>query len=1006
MASRQTSLTDTDGLEAYFTDVEHLQELFCQALVAPALVKRLLVIHGVGGVGKSSLLRMFRLRCKSARVPVALALGDEAKSAVDVLSDWADDVKAQGMPLPTFAKTFDHYRGIQAQVERQMRKAQGARGSATNLAGKAAAKVAETVTGAAVGALVGSAIPGIGPLAGTLGGMGAEALVDWLHGFLPKSDIDLLLDPTKKLTGDFLGDVSRVAPKQRLVLILDTFEQMATLDGWMYGLAQQLHQNVLLVIAGRAVPDWSRRWPGWLAQSQIEELKPMTEEVMRALVHRYYATMHGGEPDPKQVEAIIRFARGLPLVVTTAVRLWMQYGVEDFQAVKPQVMADLVDRLMEGVPQELRPALEAAAAVRWFNKDILREVMGQADVNALYSELRRFPFVRPRAEGLALHEAVLEIVDENLRVHDPKRHRELHERAAAYLEGQLMRAAGEEAERLGLERLYQRIRADEQAGIRLFQEMAEELVRYRLVNRLQALLKDADSCTLDRENSRLWREYYHACLAHLEARLADAEKAYQAISESNSAEPKLRAYALCDWGQILTRNERLEQPGGIEKANSILEQSFNLAPLDFHIARGFFSLARIPASQAKWDEEFSILTRAKEFFEQQGDDFGLAYVYIEMKRRFGRRGLWKDLFAVQKQLEDVSRRLPESAVLASNILGRWAWGWALAGRLSESERRLRDSLRPIRVMGDPDPLLNVLRDLGWALGYQGQYNEADQCFSESLKIAQSLGKDYMSRVGYVYGFWGAVLARQSEADKASEYLLKSLESREAMGKLEALVGLGKLHEIRQHWDKAQDYYNRCLDQQWRERYYFFTEALAGLVRVKHRQGDYAALLPLLTKAEQLAHQYEYNDHLASLRLTQGHIAWGGHLPEGWNGFDAALHFYQHALIYALRYNRFLLDEVLWGGGIATPLCSILPHCVERGEEGRGMLVALRDWWRMGANDIGTPRLDTISPIAEGIPLVEAERMAREREPGDGRPQNTSVEQIDAALATAWAKSKT
>ncbi len=49
------------------------------------------------------------------------------------------------------------------------------------------------------------------------------------------------------------------------------------------------------------------------------------------------------------------------------------------------------------------------------------------------------------------------------------------------------------------------------------------------------------------------------------------------------------------------------------------------------------------------------------------------------------------------------------------------------------------------------------------------------------------------------------------------------------------------------------------------------------------------------------------------------------------------------------------------------------------------------------NDIGTSRPDTISPIPEGIPLLEAEQIAREREPGDGSPQKTVIEQIEAAL---------
>ncbi|MGB9763675.1 MAG: hypothetical protein ACPLW7_06810, partial [Minisyncoccia bacterium] len=491
-------------LQSYFTDVEHLRGVFKQWLAAPTLPKRLLVIHGVGGVGKSSLLRMFRLQCKSANVPVALASGDEDKSVLDVLTRWADDLKADGIALPTFGKTFEQYRAIQAKVEAQAKKA-GAR--AADIAGKAASKTAEAAGSALIGAAIGSVIPGVGTavggaLGGVLGGMGAEALVDWLRGFLKQPDIDLLLDPAKKLTADFLADLEKAAEKRRIVLMLDTFEQMTALEDWAREIAQKFPANALLVIAGRALPNWSRAWSGWMANAQIEELKPMSEEDMRELVRRYYATMRGGEPDPKQAEAIIRFARGLPMVVTSAVQLWVKYGVEDFQAVKPEIVANLVDRLLEGVPKPLVPALEAAAVVRWFDQPILRAVMKQDDVRDAYDELRRFPFVRTRVEGLALHDAVREIMDENLRVQDAERHRELHARAAAYFEARLEKATGEEAERLGLERLYHRVRADEEAGIQLFQEMAEELVRYRFINRLRALLNDVNTYPLERENSR------------------------------------------------------------------------------------------------------------------------------------------------------------------------------------------------------------------------------------------------------------------------------------------------------------------------------------------------------------------------------------------------------------------------------------------------------------------------------------------------------------------------
>ncbi|MBV5342861.1 hypothetical protein JZU68_04335, partial [bacterium] len=146
------------------------------------------------------------------------------------------------------------------------------------------------------------------------------------------------------------------------------------------------------------------------------------------------------------------------------------------------------------------PALETAAVVRWFNLPILRAVMEQEDVSDVYNTLRQLPFVQARSIGLAVHDSVREMMDENLRIRDSERHAELHERAAIYFEKRLGKVAGsnqgvpgEESIRLKLERLYHRALVNEETGIKLFQEMAEELVRYKMTDQLKALLNDASS---------------------------------------------------------------------------------------------------------------------------------------------------------------------------------------------------------------------------------------------------------------------------------------------------------------------------------------------------------------------------------------------------------------------------------------------------------------------------------------------------------------------------------
>ena len=993
--------SNADDLLAYFTDVEDLRDLLRVYLATPELPKRLLVIHGVGGIGKSSLLRMFRLHCKSVKTPVALASGDEAKSVVAILGDWADDLKADDVTLAAFTKTRQHYRALQAKAED---KAQESRKKMGDLAGKTAGKVAETAAGMAVGAAIGSVIPGLGTIAGALGGMGAEALVDWLRGQgFTRLDVDFLLDPTKKLTDDFLADIERVAPKRRLVLMLDTFEQLSVLEDWARDLAQRLHPNVLLVLAGRAMPNWSRAWSGWLAKAHVEELKPMTDDVMRELVRRYYTTIRGGEPDPKQVEAIIAFARGLPMVVTSAVQLWVEYSVEDFEAVKAEVVADLVDRLKEGVSKEITPVLEAAATVRWFNKDILRAVTGLADVNQAYDEFRRFPFVRSRVEGLALHDAVREIMDEYLRMHDPERHRDLHERAAGYFEAQMAERTGEEAERLGLERLFHRICVDEEAGTELFQEMAEELTRYRLVNRLRALLNDARTYSLERENSRLWREYYNARLAHLEVQLTRAEQEYRSIGSNEKAAPKLRAYALCSLGHIISRWRRLGKSGQIAEVLEILERSLKLVIPDAYLMTSTTNLAHVYEYMGDWDKAVACYAKSIQFHQEEDNVYQLIDVYSKKRAFHAQRGEWREMFTVDNLGQQVLPKLVLPSHIKAVFLGWTNWGWAFAGRYAEGERRIKEELSLLKDLDDKASLADFYRDLTLLIGVQDRYNEALSYSDKSELIVKSLGEDYRAKIAFVLSHKGLVLVRKGEWSDARALFAESLQVLDSFNMTqdasEVLVFLGMLCESRKDWQQAIEWYRKCLEmRRITKRLHFECAALTALVRIKHAQGEYLVIPPLLAEAEQLAQQYEYNDHLASLRLTQGHVAWDGSLPEWGRGFDAALRYYQHALIYALRYNRFLLDEAVSGRPQGTPLRPIIPHCLERREEGRQMLIALRDWWQTGVNDVDAPRPDTISPIPEGIPLLEAERIAREREPGDGSPQRTVLEQIDAALS--------
>lgn len=983
---------DADGLEEYFTDVEHLRELFRTLVAAPALPRRILLIHGVGGVGKSSLLRMFRLHCRRAVVPAAFASSDDTRSAADALGSWAAQLKADGLRLPALERTLAEYRALQAQVEERARKARETREQAASTLGKTAAR-------SAAQALIGT-IPLVGPLLSELGGSGAEAMVDWLQSFLSRAEVDLLLDPAARLTADALADLAQAAAARRLVLMLDTFEQIGALEDWTRDLARRLHPNILLVISGRAVPDWSRQWSGWMAQAEVCELAPMPPQVMRDLIARYYATMRGGAPDPAQVEAIVAFARGLPVVVTSAVRLWVQYGVEDFQSVRPQVVADLVDRLLEGVPPALLPLLEAAAALRWFNRDLLQSLAETPELGGAYDDLRRFPFIRPRPEGLALHDTVREMIDESLRVHAPARHRALHTRAAEIFARRADQAGGPERERAELELLYHRIRADEADGMRMALDLAETMTRYVQTERLRGLLSDLESQPLEQPLHRLWREFYRLGVLDMHGDAGAAEPGYRALLEHPAADSRLRAAVLDKQAEIASRTPSLSRPDGLARLEATVRQARTLlSASDPKLAAILDRLSHGYYKSGRFSEALQQLQQALSIYEQRQDRYGVATELNTMQIVYAMQGDWRQMIASSQRglalMRDTGAR--ESSTYC-NLLSGAAVSWCHAGRYAELQAPIGESIAIKQRTGDRY-IGHDYQRLAYVLGLQRRYQEAERTFQQALESYAPLGWRDNPAIARLQA---EICALQGRLAEAAALAGQSYASNRVHPTQRFLIEnhslLGLLAEVQGDWSEAADHYQRCLEPSQVTRLYFACAALAGLARARQAQGDYAAIPALLARAEELAQRYEYNDLLAALRLTQGHLTWDGLLPGGPRGFNAALACYQQALVYALRYNRFKLDEVLWGDGVVTPLRPIVPRCQEATFEGQRMLAALRDWWCGAANDLGAPRADTIAPIPEGLALGEAEQIARAREPGDGAPQTALAARIEQVLA--------
>jgi tetratricopeptide (TPR) repeat protein len=549
------------------------------------------------------------------------------------------------------------------------------------------------------------------------------------------------------------------------------------------------------------------------------------------------------------------------------------------------------------------------------------------------------------------------------------------------------------------ERLYHRVRADEETGVKLFQEMAEELTRYRLVNRLRALLSDVNTYPLECKNSSLWRDYYNAQLAHLETRISFAENAFRIIGENTTIDPQLRSYALCELGKIKSTMGHVRIPNGLSELALIIEDSNKALPqLNSKRAENYVTLGIAYPHVGEIDIAHNYFEKAIKLYQEINDMYGVASVFRAMLNMYGICGDWNRMFKSRSRGLDSLPVTAKDSIVYSALSGAFAVAWTLAGRYAEAEEHLRITLSINKKIGIID-IVGSLEDLAITLGFQGKYSEAHKLFDEAIENTRDL---YNRENPVTLNFYGMMLMREGTLGDAENVLLSSLAINEKLpprrNPPENLHWIGLLYEIKREWQKAEEYNRKSLEYRWIGRQYYVCGALTSLVRVKHSQGDIAAIPSLLAEAEQLAQQYEYNDHLASLCLTQGHLTSPPTpLLKGEGSEVSALDYYKQAMIYALRYNRFLLDELLSGRPQGTPLRPIIPYCLERREEGRKILLALRDWWQTGVNDVGTPRPDTISPIPEGIPLLDVEKIAREREPGDGSMQKNVIEQLEAAF---------
>ena len=248
------------------------------------------------------------------------------------------------------------------------------------------------------------------------------------------------------------------ATSQRTVILIDTYEVLTPLDGWLRTtFLPQLPDTVLTVLAGRNPPDAA--WQGdagWQDLVRVISLRNLSQEESRAFLNKR------GLPTDEQ-PGILEFTHGHPLALSLVAEVFSQRGQVGFRPEEsPDVVKTLMERFVQQVPGPAhRAALEACALVRITTEALLGEMLampasGPASegTHALFNWLRELSFIESSAEGIFPHDLARETLATDLRWRNPDWYVELHHRARKYYTDRLSQTSGLAQQRLMLDTVF------------------------------------------------------------------------------------------------------------------------------------------------------------------------------------------------------------------------------------------------------------------------------------------------------------------------------------------------------------------------------------------------------------------------------------------------------------------------------------------------------------------------------------------------------------------------
>ncbi len=235
-----------------------------------------------------------------------------------------------------------------------------------------------------------------------------------------------------------LTRLGQLAAITKVVLALDTYEEMGDLDGWLRDrFIPWLPDDCLLLIAGRY-----RLKGAWSVSPALRErlLFMSLDNLSDSDSIQYLAQC--GIVDEQQVERICSVTGGHPLALALAADVspnvdWMRSSLDE-----NGWFDQLAEVWLREVPDAyLRKVVEASSALLRINREVLQVILDQEISEDAFSQLIALSFVRKTERGWMLHDLMRLAMRKQLEERTPAYYERLRGRAAQYYAARIRHSA-------------------------------------------------------------------------------------------------------------------------------------------------------------------------------------------------------------------------------------------------------------------------------------------------------------------------------------------------------------------------------------------------------------------------------------------------------------------------------------------------------------------------------------------------------------------------------------